>query len=159
MDDDARRRFTMAPKNPPKSNRSQLCVNSSSAKANQTKSFFFFFFKSSKVSLQPKLNRNESVFDVDVDDDDVNVVAADLVQVESRTDWRIVFASPYGRKVGKCERGEKSQSLVGFYNRQLFLLRFPISVSSQRNFGFLSSLSFSFSQTAFLSCLPVNTFK
>ena len=158
MDDEARRRFTMAPKNPPKSNRSQLCVNSSSAKANQTKPFFFFF-KSSKVSLQPKLNRNESVFDVDVVVVVVNVVAADLVQVESRTDWRIVFASPYGRKVGKCERGEKSQSLVGFYNRQLFLLRFPISVSSQRNFGFLSSLSFSFSQTAFLSCLPVNTFK
>ena len=98
MDNEARRRFTMAPKNPPKSNRSQLCVNSSSAKANQTKSFFFFF-KSSKVSLQPKLNRNDSVFDVDDDDDDddVNVVAADLVQVESRTDWRIVFASPYGR--------------------------------------------------------------
>ena len=98
MDDEARRRFTMAPKNPPKSNRSQLCVNSSSAKANQTKSFlFFFFFKSSKVSLQPKLNRNDSVFDVDVVVVVVNVVAADLVQVESRTDWRIVFASPYGR--------------------------------------------------------------
>ena len=55
--------------------------------------------------------------------------------------------------MGKCERGEKSQSLVGFYNRQLFLLRFPISVSSQRNFGFLSSLSFSFSLSHCLSLL------